>query len=235
MRGYFSQRYSSDNITVAAAGRLDFARLVDEVARLTSAWRPTGAARRYDTPQPAPGALSLTDAKLNRHYLSVMCPAPTAQDPRRYAAGILTDVLGDVDGSRLYWSLIDPGLADEAEFSHYGQDQVGSYFAFASCDPDRAAQVEQILLDTIDRYAASIDPAEIARAQNKIATQATLRGENPRGRMSNLGSQWVYLGEYLPLEEELRRIMAVTPDDIRALVHELPFQPRTIVRLGPQG
>ena len=35
------------------------------------------------------------------------------------------------------------------------------------------------------------------------------------------------------LEEELRRIMAVTAEDIRELIAAMPFHPRTIVRLGP--
>jgi predicted Zn-dependent peptidase len=36
------------------------------------------------------------------------------------------------------------------------------------------------------------------------------------------------------LDEELGRIMAVTIDDIDELIAEFPFQPRTIVRLGPK-
>ena len=112
----------------------------------------------------------------------MMCPAPATDDNRRYTAKILADVLGDAEGSRLFWALIDPGLADEADFSYCPQDGHGVYMTFASCDPDRAKQVEQILLKTLDQYAGDIDPAEIERAKNKLATQATLQGENPCGR-----------------------------------------------------
>jgi predicted Zn-dependent peptidase len=234
MRAYFQHHYSPDNITVAAAGRVDFDRLVDELSRLTATWTPSGAARKYDAPLPVERAVSLVDAKLNRHHVAMLCPGPGAQDPRRYAARVLADVLGDSEGSRLYWALVDKGLADEAEFSFMPQDRVGCFLAYASCDVDRAEQVQQTLLSTIDHFVQDIDPAEIARAKNKVATQATLQGESPTGRMRNLGSSWTYLREYLPLDVELSRLMAVTIDDIRTLWRDLPPTPRTIVKLGPR-
>ena len=202
---------------------------------MTSCCQPTGAARNYDLPGLNDSNRSIEDEKLARHYIAMMCPAPGAQDDRRYAAGILSDVLGDADGSRLYWALVDPGLADEADFSYISQDGIGYYFAFASCDAQRAEQVEQILLETIDQYAGGIDPEEIERAKNKTATEATLQGESPGGRMRGLGGQWTYLGKYIPLADEIARVMRVSAEDVRELVTDLPFTPRTIVRLGPQA
>ena len=235
MRDYFTQRYSPDNITVAAAGRFDFDTLVKDIEAVAGHWEPTGAARRYDEPAPGDQSITLSDAKLSRHYLALMTPAPSAQDPRRYAAHIFADVLGDSDGSRLYWALVDPGLADEADVSHYAQDRVGAYVAYASCDPKRAEQVEKVLTDTIDRFTEQLDPAEIERAKNKIATQTTLRSENPMGRMRSLGGNWVYLQRYMTMQEELEQIMAVTADDVLALCEAFPMRPRTVVRLGPNA
>lgn len=233
MRAYFEHRYSPDNITVAAAGRLEFDALVKEVDRLAGAWKPTGAKRDYKKPSVHAGSEFITDAKANRHYIAMMCAAPSAQDPRRYAAQVLSDVLGDSEGSRLFWSLVDPGLADEADFSFFPHDGAGSYFTFASCDPERAEQVEKTLLGELDRFGMSIEADEIDRAKNKIATAATLSGENPGGRMRHLGGQWLYLREYTPLSEEIERLMAVSVKDVKQLVEEFPFSPRTIVRLGP--
>jgi predicted Zn-dependent peptidase len=234
MREYFGQHYSASHVTVAAAGRLDFAALIADLEKLTAGWNGAGPPRRYDAPPTAAVRKALVDAKLNRHYVALVCPAPSAQDPGRYAARILADVLGDADGSRLYWSLVDPGLADEADFSHAPSDRVGTFVAYASCDPERAGQVEEILLKAIDGLADSLQGDEIERAKNKLATLATIRGERPLGRMMNLGGQWLVLQQYIPLETELERLMAVTLDDVRALAKPLPTAPRAIVHLGPQ-
>ena len=51
--------------------------------------------------------------------------------------------------------------------------------------------------------------------------------------MRALGGQWTYLAQYIPLDEELSRLLAVTEKDIADLIDAMPFSPRTIVRLGP--
>lgn len=234
MREYFTRRYSSDNIVVAAAGKIDFERLADDLMKATAAWKPSGASRDYVKPTFKTADRSVADPKLTRHYAAVMWAAPSAQDDRRYAAKVLTDVIGAPEGSRLYWSLIDPGLAEEADCSFLPNDAVGSYIAFLSCDPDQRENVERIFLDTIERGTENLDPDEVERAKNKLATQATLSGENPAGRMHDLGSQWTYLGEYTPLPKRLERLMAVTPAEVLSLAKDFPFTPRTVVRLGPK-
>lgn len=234
MRAYFAHRYSPQRIIVAAAGKVDFDALVKDVQRIAGHWQATSARRAYTQPRITGGEESVVDPKLTRHYIEMLCAGPSAQDDQRFAASVLADVLGDDEGSRLYWALIDPGLADDADFSFGPMDQLGCFSASASCDPDRAAQVEALLLKTLDNYASSIDPLEIERSKNKIATALTLRSENPLGCMRSVGGQWLYRQSYLTLQEQLDRVLSVTPADIRTLLEKYTFQPRTLVRMGPR-
>jgi len=235
MRDYFNQRYSPDNIVVAAAGRLDFDALVSGVESRTRHWTPTGTRRDHGSPPAMQRELTVEDERVKRHYLAMMWPGPSAQDDTRYTAKVLADVLGDADGSRLYWALIDPGHADEADLSFLPHDRTGAFLAYATCDPRKGEQVETILRDTLQTVADDLTDEEVTRAKNKLATTATLSGERPRGRMMSVGSTWLYLGEYLPLAAEMDRIMAVTADDARALLAAMPARPRTIVRLTPKA
>lgn len=234
MREYFERRYSPDNIVVAAAGKFDIDKLVDDVTAIAGDWQPTGAERDYAMPDLGVHDVSMPDEKVTRHYVEMLCPAPSSQDDRRYAASVMADVIGDDEGSRLYWALVDPGLADEADMVYYPQDQHGCFAASASCDPKRAEQVEKLLIDTIDAYTDSIDEHEIERSKNKLATQLILRSENPNGCMRSIGGQWLYRGEYLPLDQQLSRLTAVSADDVRSLLADMPMHPRTTVRLGPK-
>ena len=68
-----------------------------------------------------------------------VCSGPPLESADRYAAHLLATILGDHTGSRLYWTLIDPGLADGAELSYQDYNQAGSFFTFLSCEPDQAA------------------------------------------------------------------------------------------------
>ncbi|MCC6680843.1 MAG: insulinase family protein [Phycisphaeraceae bacterium] len=235
MRDYFNQRYSPDNLVVAAAGRVDFDALLADLAQRTAHWQPTGAARDHGNPPAAQHDSTLTDPRVHRHYLAAMWPGPAAQDSQRYAARVLADVLGDSEGSRLYWALIDPGLADEADLSYLPYDGVGAFFSYASCAPEKGEQVEQVLRETLRVVCEDLSLEEIVRAKNKLATSATLMGERPQGRMTNLGANWLYLGRHVSLEQELERLMAVTLDEVRELLAAAPPEPCAVVRLTPKG
>jgi predicted Zn-dependent peptidase len=234
MRGYFEQRYSADNIVVALAGRIDFQRCVEQIGAACGSWRRTGAGRVTRPLGGRPGRRGIVKPDASMHYVLGLMPGPGAQDEARYAAAVLATVLGDSDGSRLYWKLIDPGLAEEADFSLHSFDAVGTYMVYASCDPDHAAAVEQGLNDVLSTAGENLTSDETARAVAKIAMDLTIQNERPAGRMMAVGGQWVYLNRYVPLDEELRRIESVDVGALRELIERYPLAPTTLVRLSPQ-
>ena len=89
---------------------------------------PGARHRRRSRPSSAPTTSSRPS--------SASCDGPPLESPDRYAAHLLATILGDHTGSRLYWTLIDPGLADGAELSYQDYNQAGAFFTFLSCEPD---------------------------------------------------------------------------------------------------
>lgn len=235
MRDYFQHRYSPDNIIVSLAGRLDFEQTVNLIAETCGSWQKTGATRNPGTPTPHRADRKMPSEKVTRHYVVAFSPAPSSQDPDRYPASVLAYALGDSDGSQLYWQLVDPGLADEAEISHHAMDGTGVMLTYASCHPDRAAEVEAKLFHTIDHAAETLTEAEIIRARNKIATGLTLQNERPLGRMLVNGSNWLYLHRHESLEEQLDQLNRVTLDDVRQLLEKYPTTIRAITHLTPKS
>jgi predicted Zn-dependent peptidase len=238
MRGYFNDRYSPDNLIVSAAGRLDFDQLCADLEARCGEWSPTQATRTYADPIEADKRVVLKQDNVSRQYLAMLCPGPSAQDELRYTSKVLSDVLGDSDGSRLYWALVDPGHADEADFSFWPHDQTGAFMAYVSCDPERAEAVEAKLFATLDGITGSgfdINEGEVQRAINKLVTRATLQGERPAGRMQALGAKWMVHGRYVSLDEELDRLLAVKVDDLAKVLDRYTFKPRTVVTLGPES
>ena len=234
MVGYFNQRYSADNTALAIAGRVDFDDVVDRANQFCGQWKRTNTARTYPELQLDCNDFTLEDERTNRHYLIMISPAPALQDDRRYAASMLANLIGDNEGSILYWALVDPGLAEEAQAGYDGRDALGDMFVYASCSPDRAEQVEEIINDRLDRCLALITDDDLERLRSKTATNITVGSERPLGRMMRLGRMAMYYGEeYRTLDEELARIEAVTLDDLRGVYEAFPFTPRTVGRLRP--
>ncbi len=223
MLTYFNNRYSADNTVLAMAGRLDFDAMLKLAGEQCGHWQRTDATRATAPFTPTPQRFAMDLPTINRHYILQLSPAPSISDPRRYAAMMLTQVLGDHDGSRLYWALVDPGIADEAVAEYHGRDGTGEYLLYASCSPDDAEKVEAMMKREVEALVDSINDDDLMRVRNKIATSVTLQGELPGGRMRRLGQIWTYQGEYTSLDEELERINAVTVDDLRTVAAEFPI------------
>ncbi|MBY0261010.1 MAG: insulinase family protein [Phycisphaerales bacterium] len=235
MRAYFDDRYSADNTVVALAGKVDFDAAVDEISRLCGSWRRTGAKRQAGVPPLDTRTVELRDAKVNRAYMIWLSGAPGSGDDRRYAATLAAQVLGGADNSRLHWSLIETGLAEQAESGYEPKDGTGDMMVYAVCDPERREEVWSIVEAQVRDLASTISDDDLAKIRCKAATGVTHAGERPGGRMQRLGRQWTYLRKYSTLEEELEKINAVTVDDVRSVLRDFPFHPRTVGWLLPEA
>jgi predicted Zn-dependent peptidase len=233
MAGYFSRRYGPGNMVLAVTGRLDFAEIVKLAEKYMGEWPRVEAPRKQPDPMYKPRKLAMSDPKLNRMYTMGMTPGPSAQDDRRFAARVLADVIGDSDGSRFYWALVDNAIADEADFGFYPHDGCGSFYLSLTTDPTRTQKALDIAMAELAKVKTDLNDDEIERAKNKIASSLVLSGEVPLGRMRAIGGQWIYNKEYRSLEQDMATLMGVNRASLQQLVKDYPFDPMTIVSLGP--
>jgi predicted Zn-dependent peptidase len=234
MARYFASRYGPGNMVLAVTGKVDFPQFVKLAEKYCGNWPRVNAPRT--TPQPLfkSKRKRMADPKLNRQYTMGFTPGPSAQDERRFAARILADVIGDSDGSRFYWALVDNAIAEEADFGFYPHDATGSFYLSLINDPERTDECLDIALKELQKVKSDLNNDEVERAKNKIASSIVLQGEIPLGRMRAIGGQWIYNKEYRSLEQDMATLQAITPASLKALMHDFPFDPMTIVTLGPK-
>jgi predicted Zn-dependent peptidase len=233
MAEYFNRRYGPGNLVLVATGKLDFKEIVRLADKYMGAWPRVNAPRRQPEPLYKPQRQFMADPKLNRQYLMGMTPGPSAQDDRRFAAYVLSDVIGDSDGSRFYWALVDNAIAEDAEFGFYPHDGCGSFYLALVTEPERSDKALNIALAELEKVKKDLKDDEVERARNKIASGIVLQGESPLGRMRAIGGQWTYNKQYRSLEQDMATLNAVTPESLRQLMRDFPFDPMTIVSLGP--
>ncbi len=233
MSEYFRRRYSPDNTFLVAAGRLDFEALVARAQQETADWPASQPVRPLVQPQCGSGRWQRSEQKINRSYTAMLWAGPGATNPKRYAGAVFSAILGDREGSRLYWALVEPGIAEGAEVGCDLHLDCGEFICSIAAESARADQCESLAMKTIQSIPGTITPDDLARARSKFATSATLAGELPHGRMNRLGSMLCTHGKWSPLEDELARIQAVSLADIDAMLEEYPCQPTLIGRLDP--
>lgn len=234
MRDYFQRRYSPRNIALVAAGQVDFERLVADAEACCGGWQPFEARRTVERAAPHSGFECVVKESATQEYVLQLTNGPSATDGDRFAAKLLATVLGDDSGSRLYWELIDPGLAESASLGHYDSEGTGLYMTYLSCDPDATAGNLQRVLDLYRRAEADgITAAELEQAKNKINSRVVLASERPRGRLFNLGANWLHRHEYRSVKDDLDAVDAVTLDALAAVLAKYPLSTSTTIAIGP--
>jgi len=234
MQAYFDRRYSPGNVTLVGVGKVDFDALVDQAAQMCSHWRPYDVRRDTAAPPPAVRRKVQADPGVAREQIGLASPAPASQDDERYAAMLAATILGDVTGSRLFYALVDPAIADEASCVYDALDGSGVFLTFVSAGPEQAAEALRIARDEMATFLdGGPTEAELLAAKNKIASGATLKGELPMGRLTAVGYDWVYRGQYVPLADQIEALYAVTPDEVLAVARRYDMTSATVVALGP--
>jgi predicted Zn-dependent peptidase len=104
---------------------------------------------------------------------------------------------------------------------------------YAGCSPAKAADVAELLLGELRRMAEDgVSEAEVERARGALAGASALALEDSDTRMTRLGRSELTLGEFLDLDEALRRIDLVTPDEVQDLAGEFAARPLSIAAVG---
>ncbi len=234
MLAYFERRYGPGNITLVLSGAYDWDAVTSQVAAATAAWSPQGGERAHPVAKPASGEDGVRDDNLQRLHVATYAPGVAAQSDRRFAASLLASVVGDDSGSRLFWSLVDKGLADSASLQHEASDGAGAFVGYLSAAPERGDDVVRRYREVLENAHEEPPTAdEWHRAQRKLATSMTLRAEVPLGRLVSLGSTFEVLGRYQSVQELVGTILETPLEAGLELLHERPFDRLYVFSLGP--
>jgi predicted Zn-dependent peptidase len=223
MRDYFDRRYAPSNIALVATGNFNWDSFVKAAEKQCGAWSGPKAARDCQPFTGAPQGKTFTRKKLSQAHAVLISRGVSAQSPERYPLAILSVILGDSTGSRMFWDLINSGLAESAGVDSDERDGTGCFSAYVSAPPERLDQVLEIARGILDTPLEFSDD-DLDRAKAKVTARVVLDGELPMGRLMALGLEWNYRRESTPLAQIIERIRAVSKRDIE----------RALASLGPR-
>jgi predicted Zn-dependent peptidase len=243
INGFYRRRYTPPHIVVAAAGNLDHATVVKLVRQAVSSSplsdfgvadpaepKHVGATVRLGPPrtvvrgdQTEQAHLVLGGAALSRH------------DERRFALGVLNNVFGGGMSSRLFQEIRERrGLAYSVYsfVSHYAE--IGNFGIYAGCAPARAEEVLHLARESMDGVLrGGITEDELRRGKGMLKGSLVLALEDTGSRMSRLGKGELLHGELLTIDELLRKVEAVTLDEVNAIAAQVMRAPMSLAVVGP--
>ncbi|GAA4948340.1 pitrilysin family protein [Actinoplanes utahensis] len=239
---FYRRRYTAPEIVVAAAGNLDHATVV-RLVRKALAGTPldTGPAAPAQ-PRPADRRVRVRkahDVVLHRDteqaHIVLGGPGMGRHDERRFALGVLNNVLGGGMSSRLFQEIREKrGLAYSvySYAGHYADS--GLFGVYAGCAPAKSREVLELIRAELALVAEKgITPEELVRGKGMAKGSYVLGLEDTGSRMSRLAKSELLHGDLMGVDELLARVDGVTVDEVNAVAADLLARPLSLAVVGP--
>ena len=233
MVDYFNRRYTPSNMTLVATGNICWDAFLERANRLCGSWENRSVTRDMQSHTNPVVSRTFFRPQLGQAHAYLLTDGPSAQDDRRYAMAILSTIIGDAVGSRLYWELIDTGIAEAASMDLDERDGGGCVGVYVSCPQEQLDKVIGIARKVVSTP-LQFSNSDLDRAKSKVMSRIVLDGELPMGRLMSLGMEWTYRQESTPLHETIERVKAVSVSEIEAAVKDFTLQDWSEYRLVSQ-
>jgi predicted Zn-dependent peptidase len=169
-----------------------------------------------------------------QQYTLEFSPGPGTMDPDRYVSRVLATILGDDSGSRLFWELVDKGLADAAVCYTYEFQDCGVFGLYLAGDPEQQQDNWELIQSIVSQSDSHpITERELELAQNKIAAGILLSAERPSNRLFSVGGAWVSRHRYETAAEVSEHYRSVSLEEVQKAFEGLKSRTAVRVSVGP--
>ncbi|MFN8525188.1 MAG: pitrilysin family protein [Chloroflexota bacterium] len=237
LAGFRDEYFRACNMVTAVVGDHSQDQVVSKV-QAAFARMPNGTRPIFDrAPFPRHKARLVEDTTTGpQAQIALGQPAPGANHPHTYALDVASSILGEV-GRRLVRQIRDErGLAPGVGTSYSTLTDVGCWWTYVGTSPNNVDAVVELIRQEMRRIRdQKISDEELEDAKNYIEGRAVLHLQTSIAYAQYVADREM-LGVEPPLAEYLRRVSAVTADDVQQVCTEyLDPDAYTLVVLRPNG
>ncbi|HEY4348359.1 MAG TPA: pitrilysin family protein [Gaiellaceae bacterium] len=234
---YIDEWYTPERMVIGVSGMVgsDLRPMLEE---LLGDRQPNGARK----PAPAqldrsPGPhVSVYHKDADQAHLILGVPSLPIDHPDRYALQMLSAVLGSGMSSRLFLEVRERrGLAYYVHGMNHSYTDAGSLLAQAGVDIKRIDEAVKVIVEQFALMADEPVPSEeLEKSRSMVKGRFVLRTEGPQGLLMYGLNREVLEGAALEPEELLKKIDAVTAEDIQRVAKDLIVQDKLhLAVIGP--
>ena len=237
LRGHYQDHYVPNNLAVTVVGDVPAPDALEAVRRTLGdlAAAPLRLKRpELRAPEPGPRRLDL-EGDLSSAHLQLGFRLPSLFAPDAMACDLLASLLGDGRASRLSLRLRErQGLVTRVGCSAFLERDPGLLIVDCTLPPENLDAAEAEILEELEalgREGAS--DHEMQKARNRAESTFVFGQETVEGQGRKLG-YYEMLGDCTLAEDYVRRLSAVTPDEVlRAARRYLGPEGLSVVRYQP--
>jgi predicted Zn-dependent peptidase len=235
MMDYVRRFYTPGRLVVSAAGNVDHDEFVARVEKSMTNLPP-------DSPQISQaadykGGEHREDKALEQAHIVMGFRGVNRADDDYYTAVALSTALGGGMSSRLFQEIREKrGLVYSVYAFHSAFQDDGQFVIYAGTGPDRLPELMPVMCDEIAKVTQDLmNPAELVRAKAQMRASLVMSRESMMTRANQNAKHLIHFGTEMNVQEKLRKIDAVTLEDMRTMAQRIFASRPTLAALGPLG
>lgn len=235
---YHQRQYTSGNIAIIVAGNIQPQQVIDSISRYFRNWnnhKPGTLFPKQDNQAEPRFAIETRDTE--QAHLCLGFKGVSYSDPDAYPMQLLATLLGEGMSSRLFLQLREiQGLAYDVHTSSTNLNDCGSLITYAGVEPRNTAKAIQSILYQHHLIKESLTEVELHKCKEFLKGRLMLRMEDSRNVAHWIGTQEILTGHIDTIEETVRRIDSVTPEQVMAIARKtLVTSKLNLAIVGPEG
>lgn len=237
---FLSREFRPNRLLIVVAGNFEpraVSRVVDRhfsEIRLPRAGRPT----RAIAPLKCPVRRTLDRRSIEQVHFCLGTGGPRRPSPDRFPFGLMNIVLGGGMSSRLIKEVREKrGLAYSISSFTQPFQTAGSLAVAGSTSAESLDEVLRLTLEEMRRICDEpVSEEELGLARDQVLDSLLMSVESTYSRMMRLADHLMVYGRPIPYDEIARRILAVTPADMRRVARKY-FRGQSLAGafIGPPG
>ena len=222
LKKFISEKYTAQNIVIAAAGNIEHDRLAGMVEKAFSFPRQNST-KKYDGFPDYQIGRSEWQKPISQAHIVTGTRAYKYADPRKYAYFVLNTLLGGGMSSRLFQSIRENyGYAYSVYTFSEALFDTGVWGVYIGTDREKIDQVLELAGIEFNRLRNElVDEDEISRIKNQLKGNLMLGLESTSSRMHRLAKMEVYINDFVSLDRILEEINKVTAENVMEIAQDI--------------
>jgi predicted Zn-dependent peptidase len=220
MVAWRDRNYWASRMVICATGNVNHTDFV-AAAKKHFGHIPHGHAPQRQPPVFA-GTAQTEQKPLDQTHLVLSFPAPNYRDPRVYQLQVLASILGGGMSSRLFQEVREKrGLCYSVFAFGTTYEDTGQLGVYAATSPDHTPDLLDVTVNVMLSMVDAVTEKEIDRAKAQLKTSIVMNLESASSRADQIARQFLAFGEVPEMASLIKKIEAVTAEQVRKLAHEI--------------
>ncbi|MFA6618255.1 MAG: pitrilysin family protein [Candidatus Neomarinimicrobiota bacterium] len=223
IRDFVDENYTPDRISIVAVGAVDHDLIVKQIESLMGSIPASGkGGHNYPLFDPREKELVITRDITQTHML-IGRRAYSYSDERRIVYSILNAILSAGMTSRLFYNIREKyGFAYTIYSFIDAFKESGLFGVYVATDLKHVDTLQDLIWKEFNKLKnEGISKAELTKVKAQSMGSLLMGLESMSHQMQRMIHQHVHYGKIISIDETLKEVEAVSPEDIQKLAHEL--------------